>query len=174
METRSWWGGLHPTSRSYFSSISVCFYHITYLPFSLSLSLCVSHCVTQACLQTESRGWRVPRVLPCHSFSFVELSNYRHVQRLDSRTKRTLFTFIFHSFLSKSTLRLARIERESYMFVLFFFSSFSFLSEADTQSGCTERGKRKKWMLYCIFFFCFVFVIDATNEEEIIPIRGWM
>lgn len=146
--------------------VSVCFHHITYLPFYL----CVSHCVTQACLQAESRGWRVPRALSCHSFSFVELSNYRRVQRLDSHTKSTLFTFIFHSFLSKSTLRPVRIQRESYMFVLFLF----FLSEPEREREWVYRERKKKKGKVNVILYFFVFVIDATNEEEIIQIRGWI
>lgn len=152
----------YPTSGSYFSHIcvSVCIYRIMYLPFSLPVFPTLSHKSLSKPNQESGESHELSPVVPCLLF---KLSNYSYVQRPDSHT------FVFHSFLFKATLRPVRIDWESYMFCFL----FSVWDGGRVGVQRQEKAKRELRMLYCTFcFYAGVFITDATDEEEIIPICG--
>ena len=146
---------MYSTSRSYFSYLCasvtsrICLSISPSLSFSFSLSPCL--CFLPALphrpvSKSNQKAGESHELSPRRRIPFVELSNYRRVQTPDTRTKGSLYTFIFHSFFIFFTIPNNFEARES-LTCLFY---------------CVRWRAR---LLFCIFF-------SLSVTEGVVPNEG--
>lgn len=148
---------MHRTSRSlFFPSLCLCVRrsHHVFAFLSLPVFPALSHKPVSKLNQEAGESHELSLVVRSLLLSSPIIATFKD---RTLRQRALSYTCIFHSFLSKMTLRPLRIDCVSHMFVFFFFF---FVCVRRRGSGCSERGKRNS-ACYTVFF---VFMKQCLNR----------